>query len=191
MGVVERKEAKRRSKMAERLSCRTWKKPEGSSKLKEGRCVRRPAGHNDSPWHPLHRKEGDEISMFWGPCLQSPISTLSFRFLALFFFAKQLALVSMITITPTFSLSVFSLQRTSISVPVESSGAPAESSGYTLRCSGDFTCGHFRGRPDEAEKPKNERSLRSATGRSITVPILASTFERALLRPFSVDFQTP
>ena len=27
----------------ERLSCRTWKKPEGSSKRKEGRCLHRPA----------------------------------------------------------------------------------------------------------------------------------------------------
>ena len=41
--------------------------------------------HNDSLWHPLHTKEGDEISMFWGPCLQSSISRLSFSFLALFF----------------------------------------------------------------------------------------------------------
>ena len=68
--------------------------------------------HNDSLWHPLHTKAGDEISMFWGSCLQSSISTLSFSFWALFFFAMQLALVSMITITPTLSLSVFSLQRT-------------------------------------------------------------------------------
>ena len=41
--------------------------------------------HNDSLWHPLHTKEGDEISMFWRLCLQSSISTLSFSFLALFF----------------------------------------------------------------------------------------------------------
>ena len=41
--------------------------------------------HNDSLWHPFHTKEGDEISMFWGPCLQSSISTLSFSFFALFF----------------------------------------------------------------------------------------------------------
>ena len=41
--------------------------------------------HNDSLWHPLNTKEGDEISMFYGPCLQSSISTLSFSFLALFF----------------------------------------------------------------------------------------------------------
>ena len=41
--------------------------------------------HNDSLWHPLHTKGGDEISMFWGPCLQSSISRLSFSFLALFF----------------------------------------------------------------------------------------------------------
>ena len=41
--------------------------------------------HNDSLWHPLHAKEGDEISMFWGRCLQSSISRLSFSFLALFF----------------------------------------------------------------------------------------------------------
>ena len=73
-------------------------------------------------------------------------------------------------------------------MPAESSGAPAESSGYTLRCSGDLTCGHFRGRRDEAEKPKNERSLRSGTGRSITVPIPVGNFERALRRHFSVDF---
>ena len=44
-----------------------------------------PVGHNDSLWHPLHTMEGDEISMFWGPCLQSSISRLSFSFLALFF----------------------------------------------------------------------------------------------------------
>ena len=67
--------------------------------------------HSDSLWHPLHTKEGDEISMFLVPCLQSSISTLSFSFLALFF-AMQLALVTMITITPTLSMSVFSLQRT-------------------------------------------------------------------------------
>ena len=82
------------------------------------------------------------------------------------FFAMQLALVSLITITPTLSLSVFPCRERGFSVPAESSGAPAESSGYTLRCSGDLTCGHFRGRRGEAEKPKNERSLRS-----ITVPI--------------------
>ena len=41
--------------------------------------------HNDSLWHPLHTKEGDGIFMFWGPCLQSSISRLSFSFLALFF----------------------------------------------------------------------------------------------------------
>ena len=41
--------------------------------------------HNDSLWDPLHTKEGDEISMFWGPCLPSSISTLSFGFFALFF----------------------------------------------------------------------------------------------------------
>ena len=40
--------------------------------------------HNDSLRHPLHTMEGDEISMFWGPCLQSSISRLSFSFLALF-----------------------------------------------------------------------------------------------------------
>ena len=67
----------------------------------------------------------------------------------------------------------------------DSSGAPAESSGYTLRCSGNLIGGHFRGRRGEAEKPPNERSLRSGTGRSITVPIPAGTFERALRRQFS------
>ena len=43
------------------------------------------ACHSDSLWHPLHTKEGDEISMFLLPCLQSSISTLSFSFLELFF----------------------------------------------------------------------------------------------------------
>ena len=40
------------------------------------------------------------------------------------------------------------------SVPAESSGAPAESSGYTLKYSGDLTCGHFRGRRSEAGEQK-------------------------------------
>ena len=109
------------------------------------------------------------------PCFGGLVFRAQFQhFLSAFwrsFFAMQLAPVSMITITPTLSLSVFSLQRTGFSVPAESSGAPAESSGYTLRCSGDLTCGYFRGRRDEAEKPKNERGLLSGTGRSITVPI--------------------
>ena len=67
--------------------------------------------HSDSLWHPLHTKEGDEISMFLVPCLQAQFQ----HFLSAFwspFFAMQLALVSMITTTPTLSLSVFSLQRT-------------------------------------------------------------------------------
>ena len=41
--------------------------------------------HSDSLWHLLHTREGDEISMFLVPCLQSSSSTLSFRFFALFF----------------------------------------------------------------------------------------------------------
>ena len=139
--------------------------------------------------HPLHTKEGEEISMFLVPCLQSSISTLFSAFWCSFF-AIQLALVSMITITLPCLWASFAYRGQSFSVPAESSGAPAESSGYTLRFSGDLTCGHFRGRRGEAEKPKNQRSLHSGTGRSITVPISAGNFERALWRHLSVDFQT-
>ena len=59
--------------------------PTGPTKGKLQSLMTSRAEHNDSLWHPLHTKEGDEISMFWGPCLQSSISTLSFSFLALFF----------------------------------------------------------------------------------------------------------
>ena len=94
-----------------------------------------------------------------GPCLQSSISTLSFSFLALFF-SMQLATVSMSTLTPTLSPSVFSLQRTGL---FRTCGELWRTRGelwlYSLRCSGDLTCGHFRGRRGEAEKPKNQRSL--------------------------------
>ena len=63
-----------------------------------------------APWH---TKEGDEITMFLVPCLQDSISTPSGSFWAIFF-AVQIVLVSMITITIILSLSVFSLQRTRI-----------------------------------------------------------------------------
>ena len=85
---------------------------------------------------------------------------------------------------------LFLCRERGFSVPAESSGVPAESPGYTLGWSGNLTCGHFCGRRGEAEKPKNQRSLRLGTGRSTTVPIPADTFERALRRHFSVDFQT-
>ena len=52
------------------------------------------------------------------------------------------------------TLSGLSCRETGLSVPAGSSGAPAESSGSTLRCSGDLTCGHFRGCRGTAEKPK-------------------------------------
>ena len=107
--------------------------------------------HSDSVWHPLHTKEGDEISMFLVPCLWGSISTFSGIFFALFF-AMQLALVSMITVTLISSLSVFSCREQGVSVPAESKGAPSESKGYTLRCSGDLLCGYLRGcRGEERE----------------------------------------
>ena len=66
--------------------------------------------HSDSLWHPLHTKEGDEISL---GALSSELNFNTFFQLFLrYFFAMQLALVSMITITTALSLSVFSLQRT-------------------------------------------------------------------------------
>ena len=146
--------------------------------------------HNDSLWHPLHTKEGDEISMFWGPCLQSSILRLSFSFLGLFFCYAVSSCVYDHNHPYLVSEASFPCRERGFSVPAESSGAPAESSGYTLRCSGDLTCGHFRGRRGEAEKPKNERGLRSGTSRSIAVPIPAGKVERALRRHFSIDFQT-
>ena len=70
------------------------------------------------------------------------------------FFAMQLALVSMITVTLISSLSVFSLQRTRCFRTPESKGAPAESKGYTLRCSSDLLCGYLCGCRGEEEKPE-------------------------------------
>ena len=72
----------RRSKMAEKSRVTTTPRGRHESWC-QASAVR--GCHNDSLWHPLHTKEGDEISMFWGPCLQSSISRLSFSFLALFF----------------------------------------------------------------------------------------------------------
>ena len=47
---------------------------------------------------------------------------------------------------------------------------PAESKGYTLRCSGDLLCGYLRGCRGEEEKPELERVVVTSlwTGRSIT-----------------------
>ena len=85
---------------------------EGAPRLPcQRRNVRPLLSHNDSLWHPLHTKEGDEISMFGGLVFRAQFQ----HFLSAFwrsFFAMQFALLSMITITPTLSLSVFSLQRT-------------------------------------------------------------------------------
>ena len=82
------------SRMLARLSRPTRQHPGQSTSLRFcsatdlevqfDKTLRR-AWHNDSLCHPLHTMEGDEISMFWGPCLQSSISRLSFSFLALFF----------------------------------------------------------------------------------------------------------
>ena len=111
------------------------------------------------------------------PCFGGLVLTAQFQdFLSAFgrsFFAMQLALVSMITITPTLSLSVFSLQRTRL----------FRTCGELWRTRGELwlyfemqrrlDLWSFCGRRGEAEKPKNERSLRSGTGRSINVPIPA------------------
>ena len=129
--------------------------------------------HNDSLWYPLHTKEGDEISMFWGPCLQSSISTLSFSFLALFFCYAVSSCVYDHNHPYLVSERLFLAENKAFPYLRRALAHPRRAPGYTLRCSGDLTCGHFRGRGDEAEKPKNERSLRSGTGRSITVPIPA------------------
>ena len=102
------------------------------------------------------------------------------------FFAMQLALVSMITVTFISSLSVFFMQRTRrfLRIPAETKGAPAETKGYTLRCSGDLLCGYLRGCRGEEEKPELERVDR--------LPVSAGNFRRALhgQRYFLVDFQT-
>ena len=89
--------------------------------------------HSDSLWHSLQTKEGDEISMFGGPCLQSSISTLSFSFLALFFFCCAVSSCVYDHNHPYLvSERLFLAENKAFSVPAESSGAPAESSGYTL-----------------------------------------------------------
>ena len=51
----------------------------------------------------------------------------------------------------------FPYREQGVSVPAESKGAPTESKGYTLRCSGDFLCGYLRGCRGEEEKPDLER----------------------------------
>ena len=57
-----------------------------------------------------------------------------------------------------------------VSVPAETKGAPVETKGYTLRCSGDLLCGYLRGCRGEEEKPELERVVVNSlwTGRSIT-----------------------
>ena len=110
---------------------------------------------------------------FGGLVFRAQFSTLSFSFLALFLCYAVSSCVDDHNHPYLVSERLFLAENKAFSVPAESSGAPAESSGYTLRRSGDLTCGHFRGHRREAEKPKNECSLRSGTGRSITVPIPA------------------
>ena len=128
------------------------------------------------------------------PCFGGLVFRAQFQhFLSAFwrsFFAMLLALVSMITITPTLSLSVFSLQRTRL----------FRTCGELWRTRGElWLYFEMQRRLDlwsfswswrRSREAQNERSLRSGTGRSITVPIPAGNFERALRRHFSVDFQT-
>ena len=102
----------------------------------------------------------------------------------------QLALVSLITITPTLSLSVFSLQRTRLFCTCGELWRTRGELWLYFEMQRRLDLWSFCGRRGEAEKPKNELSLRSGTGRSITVPIPAGNFEQTLRRHFSVDFQT-
>ena len=120
------------------------------------------------------------------PCFGGLVFRAQFQdFLSAFwrsFFAMQLALVSMITITPTLSLSVFSLQRTRL----------FPTCGELWRTCGElWLYFEMQRRLDLwSFSWSSRRSLRSGTGRSITVPIPAGNFERALRRHFAVDFQT-
>ena len=129
------------------------------------------------------------------PCFGGLVFRAQFQhFLSAFwrsFFAMQLAFVSMIPITPTLSLSVFSWQKTR---HFRTCGELWRTRGelwlyFEMQRRLDLWSFSWSSRP-KPEKPKNERSLRSGTGRSITVPIPAGNFERALRRHFSLDFQT-
>ena len=84
----------------------------------------------------------------------------------------------------------FPSREQGISVPAESKSAPAESKGYTLRCSGDLLCGYLRGCRGEEEKPELERVVVNSYGLVDRLPVSACNFRRALQRHFLVDFQT-
>ena len=124
------------------------------------------------------------------PCFAGLVFRAQFQhFLSAFwrsFFAMQFALVSMITITPTLSLSVFSLQRTRLFRTCGELWLYFEFEMQRRLDLWSFSWSSRRSR----EAQKWAYSLRSGTGRSITVPIPAGNFERALRRYFSVDFQT-
>ena len=79
-----------------------------------------------------------------------------------------------------------------VSVPAESKGAPAESKGYTLRCSGDLLCFHLRFVVVAAKKKSLNLSVSWLTlsGLVDRLPVSAGKFRRPLQRHFLVDFQT-
>ena len=139
--------------------------------------------HSDSLWHPFHTKADDEISTFLVRCLQSSISTVSFNFLALFFCYAVSSCVYDQNHLHLVSERLFLAENKAFPYLRRALAHPPRALAI-LRCSGDLTCGHFRGRCGEAEKPKNQRSLRLVTGRSINEPIPAGNFERALRRHF-------
>ena len=141
----------------------------------EGHACRVALADTDTVIH-----SGTKVKKF--PCFWCLVFTAQFQhffqlFSALFFCYAVSSCVYDDKHPYLVSERLFVCREQGFSVPAESSGASEGSSGYTLRCSGDLACGHFRGRHGEAEKPKNQHSWRSETGRSITVPILAGNFK--------------
>ena len=105
------------------------------------------------------------------------------------FFAMQLAFVSVITITPTLSLSVFSWQRRRL----------FRTCGELRRTRGELwlyfemqrrlDLWSFSWSSQRSRGAKNPHSLQLGTGRSITVQIPADNFVRAQGHYFSVYFK--
>ena len=128
------------------------------------------------------------------PCFGGLVFRAQFQdFLSAFwrsFFAMQLALVSMITITPTLSLSVFSLQRTRLFLTCGELWRTCGELWLYFEMQRRLDLWSFSWSSRRSREAQTERSLRSGTGRSITGPIPAGNFERALRRHFLVDFQT-
>ena len=126
--------------------------------------------------------------MFLVPCFWASISIFSGIFLPIFLLCSQLLWLWSQSPLSRFWVS-FPCREQGVSVPAESKGTPAESKGYTLRCSGDLLCAYLRGCRGEEEKPELERVVvtSSWTGRSITG---LRHFRRALQRHFLVDLQT-